>query len=166
MGQEDLMESSWVLTISMGLCPREVPAGQEDSDGKEQWRSSGCSAGHQLEMHCDTKGCGWSVSLLKYHPPRESQHLGTYHMEGSNRPGHIKLPFFFLPLFQAWRRMRQEVEGGWKKNEDKGALSPLCCFRSLGCESNLSWAVGSELGIEYKIEIFKNRLFKTCIPWK
>ena len=35
-----------------------------------------------------------------------------------------------------------------------------------GGTGNLSWGVGSELGIEYKIENLKNGLFKTCIPWK
>lgn len=108
--------------------------------------------------------CGGPVSLLKYHPPGESQHLGTCHMEGSNRPAHIKLPFSFSHYSKPGEVRGRKRREGERRLKIKVALSPLCCFRSLGCESNLSWGLESELGIEYKIENFKNRLFKTCIP--
>lgn len=85
-------------------------------------------------------------------------------MEGSNRPAHIKLPFSFSHYSKPGEVRGRKRREGERRLKIKVALSPLCCFRSLGCESNLSWGVESELGIEYKIENFKNRLFKTCIP--
>ena len=48
----------------------------------------------------------------------------------------------------------------------KVPVSPLSCFRSLGCEFNLSWGAGNELGIEYKIEILKNGLFQDFYSMK
>lgn len=100
-----------------------------------------------------TMQCGGSVSLLKYRPPRESQNLGICHTEGSNSPGHIELPFSFLPPFQPSRSQRQVVEGGWKKGEDKGTPHPLP-FQVSGLWVQPELGV-CDLGIEYKIEILK-----------
>ena len=72
MGQEDIMESTRVLTIDGALFKR-GPCRAKNSVLEAQ------GALQDISRRCTVipRGvqCGGPVSLLKYHPPRESQHF-------------------------------------------------------------------------------------------